>query len=341
MRDKSKSNSRELVYKTLEFNNTDRVPRQMWKLPWAENMYALEVKKILEDYPNDIVRIQGYQKIDAQTYGNQFELGEFIDHWGCKFINRQRGIVGEVKEPLIKGENWEDKDALRIPLELLEIDKEGINEFCRNTDKFVMASASPRIFERMQFIRGTETLFIDLMLRPKGMYSVIEKIHDYYCRLLNEWASTDVDALSLTDDWGSQNSLLINPELWEELFKPLYRDYIDIAHKHGKKIFMHSDGNILKILPHLIEIGLDAINSQLFCMGIEKVAQFKGQITFWGEIDRQQLLPRGSQEEIEQAVIKVKQHLWQNGGCIAQCEFGPGAKPENVYKVFETWNRLQ
>ena len=103
---------------------------------------------------------------------------------------------------------------------------------------------------------------------------------------------------------------------------------------------MHSDGNTLQIIPHLIEIGLDAINAQIFCIGIDKLAQFKGKITFWGEIDRQHLLPYATQSEIEDAVKKVFNTLWDNGGCIAQCEFGPGAMPENVYKVFETWSKM-
>jgi uroporphyrinogen decarboxylase len=142
------------------------------------------------------------------------------------------------------------------------------------------------------------------------------------------------------DDWGSQRSLLINPGLWIEIFKPMYKDYINIAHKYGKKIFMHSDGYIVDIYPHLIELGLDAVNSQIFCMGLESLKQFKGQITFWGEIDRQHLLPHGTLEDIENAVNSVKDSLWQHGGVIAQCEFGPGAKPENIYKVFETWNKI-
>lgn len=103
---------------------------------------------------------------------------------------------------------------------------------------------------------------------------------------------------------------------------------------------MHSDGNTLAIYPRLIDLGLDALNSQIFCMGVDQLEQYKGKITFWGEIDRQHLLPNGSKEDIVQAVKQVKERLWDNGGCIAQCEFGPGAKEENVYTVFETWNQL-
>ena len=103
---------------------------------------------------------------------------------------------------------------------------------------------------------------------------------------------------------------------------------------------MHSDGYILDILPDLIDAGLDAVNSQLFCMGLEQLRPFRGKITFWGEIDRQNLLPRGTVDEVRAAVRQVYDTLWNQGGCIAQLEFGPGAKPENVEAVYETWNTL-
>ena len=154
------------------------------------------------------------------------------------------------------------------------------------------------------------------------------------------WAETDVDGLFFMDDWGAQRSLLISPTMWRELFKPLYRDYIDLAHSKGKKIFMHSDGYIVDILPDLIELGIDAVNSQLFCMGLDSLEEFRGKICFWGEIDRQHLLPKGSRADIENAVKEVYDHLFHTGGVIAQCEFGAGANPDNVRAVFEAWNSL-
>lgn len=333
-------NSRELVYKTLNFDNPERAPRQKWVLPWANNHYPAELAKLHEDYPDDFDGAPGYYAEKDISEGDPTDIGESTDAWGCKFLNYQKGIIGEVKEPLIQDEEWKDVNNIHIPREWLTIDKEKINEFCKNSDKFVFGGCCPRPFEQLQFIRGTENLFIDLMLRPEGLLDFMGKMHEFYCELLTKWAETDVDGLSFMDDWGSQKSLLINPSIWEELFKPMYKDYIDIAHSHGKKIFMHSDGYILDIYPHLVELGLDAINSQLFCMPMDELVKFKGKITFWGEIDRQNLLPYGSTEEIKDAVKLVKNNLWDNGGCIAQCEFGPGAKPENVKQVFETWNEL-
>lgn len=103
---------------------------------------------------------------------------------------------------------------------------------------------------------------------------------------------------------------------------------------------MYSDGQILRIIPKLIDMGLDAINAQLFCMGLENLAQFKGKITFWGEIDRQYLIPHGTKKEIDAAVRLVYDTLWQDGGCIAQCDFGVGAKGENVHRIFEQWEKI-
>jgi uroporphyrinogen-III decarboxylase len=246
-----------------------------------------------------------------------------------------------VEEPLIKNDDWAGFNHIRIPEELLSFDRDAVNRFCESSGQFVLAGEVPRPFERLQFIRGSQNLFMDLTDPPANMKLFIDKMHDHYCRLLKKWAQTDVDALNIMDDWGSQTALLINPGLWERLFMPLYRDYIDIAKTYNKKIFMHSDGHILSIIPKLIEMGLDALNTQIFCIGIENLATFKGKITFWGEIDRQYLIPYAEPGEIDAAVDAVYDTLWHNGGCIAQCEFGPMGNPKNVRRIFERWDEKQ
>lgn len=333
--------SRELVYKTLEFENRgNRAPRQLWLLPWAEIYYGDMVKKIQRDYEADIVTAPAILKEKTIEKGDQYKIGEYVDCWGCRFENLQEGVIGEVKEALVKDEDWEDADNIHIPVEWLDFDVDAVNSFCRNTDKFVIAGCCPRPFEQLQFIRTTEELYMDLVYPPENMKKFMQKMHTFYCDLLEKWAQTDVDALNFMDDWGSQKSLLINPKTWDEYFKPMYKDFISIAKKYGKKTFMHSDGNTLDIYPRLIELGLDAFNSQIFCIGLDNLEQYKGQITFWGEIDRQHLLPEGSKQDIQNAVKEVHEKLWSNGGCIAQCEFGAGANPDNVYTVFETWNEI-
>lgn len=330
--------SRELVNRTLEFRNRDgRVPRQLWTLPWAEIHHPEKLEKLCRDFEWDIVEPPVTYREAPAVQGDPHVPGEYTDEWGCLFQNLQRGVIGEVKQPLVTGPDWEDVGNVHIPEEWLTFDRDAVNRFCSGTSKFVLAGACPRPFERLQFIRGTASLYMDLVDMPPRMREFIKRMHDFYCRLITAWAKTDVDAIRFMDDWGAQNSLLISPQMWEEIFRPLYAEYISIAKSYGKKSFMHSDGYTLPILPSLIACGLDAVNAQIFCIGVENLAPLKGKITFWGEIDRQNLLPYGTAGDIDRAVDQVYETLWADGGCIAQCEFGPGANPDNVYRVFQRW----
>jgi hypothetical protein len=330
--------SREIVHQTLAFAKPSRVPQDIWVLPIATLTHPQEAAAILRDFPPDIASVPGHERTPLPTRGNMFALGEYVDEWGCTFYNIQRGVIGEVKDPLVK--DWAtDRDRIHLPREWLTLDRDAVNRDCAATDQFVHAGFWPRPFEQLQFLRGSEELYMDLADPPAEMLDILRDMHALYCETLLLWAKTDVDALRLMDDWGSQRNLLISPKLWRELFKPMYRDYAQIAHSHGKKLFMHSDGYITAIYPDLIEIGLDAINSQIFCMGPETLSAFAGKITFWGEMDRQHRLPSGTPADIEQAVDEVHRHLWRNGGCIAHCEFGPGARPENVRAVYTSWKK--
>jgi uroporphyrinogen decarboxylase len=68
------------------------------------------------------------------------------------------------------------------------------------------------------------------------------------------------DAVAFYDDWGTQDNLIISPEMWREFFKPRYEKQFKIAHQHGLDIYFHSCGYIYDIIPDFIEIGVDMLN---------------------------------------------------------------------------------
>ena len=320
---------------TLEFNRPQRVPRDLWTLPWAEDHYPEMIQRLRREYPPDIVTAPGFYHQELPVTGSPYKRGIFVDPWGCVFENIQDGIIGEVKKPIVN--DWGQLDEVHVPREKLSIDRDCINNFCRQTDRFVKAGQLARPFEQLQFMRGTERLYMDLIDMPEGLCRMIDMMHRFYLDEMTAWAETEVDALMIMDDWGSQDSMLISPDMWRRLFKPLYREYVEVAHAQGKYLLMHSDGHIIDIYPDLIEIGVDAVNSQIFCMGVDQLAAFAGKITFWGEIDRQRMLPHGTTDEVGHAVDRVFDTLYRDGGVIAQCEFGPGADPDNVLTVFRRW----
>ncbi len=334
--------SRERVRRCLEFDRPDRVPRDLWLLPIARLEHGDEaVETFRRRWPIDFARPEVVnEKLARLREGDAYTTGGYRDEWGCVFENLQQGVIGQVKRPSL--DDWSKLSDLRLPIEVLEVEVEAVNRACAASDQFMLADCCPRPFERMQFLRGTQQLFMDLIRDPPELRELLRLIHDLNCKELEVWAGTNVDAVMVMDDWGSQQGLLIAPRQWRRMFKPLYADYVRIAHDAGKKIFLHSDGCIFAIYEDLIEIGVDAINSQLFCMDIEQIGKrFSGRITFWGEIDRQHVLPSDNPESARNAVQRLVDHLYRpQGGVIAQFELGAGVKLENAEAVFQTWQDL-
>ena len=167
-------------------------------------------------------------------------------------------------------------------------------------------------------------------------------VHEYFQKQEELWLQAEVDAIHIADDWGTQQSLLISPDMWREYFKPCYREYCEMAHRHGKLVLMHSDGYILDILDDLVEIGVDAVNSPLQCMKLADLERFRGNIAFWREIDRQYLLPFGTSEENRVAVQSIGKELFlpERTGVVAQCAWGKDIREENLFAVFDEWENF-
>jgi len=340
--------SRELVKRCLTFDSPERLPRHLWYLPWAEINYPAAMQELRRCYPDDFYGTDYYYRPSTRIKGDPYKKGRYVDEWGCVFDNLQDGIIGAVHDPLIKDiAEWKSVQPPyeQLPQGEIELRKayDAINRSYEKTDKFVIANINPRPWERYQFLRGTQNAMQDILEPELGGADLLRTIHEFYLREIEIWVKADVDAISFMDDWGAQSRLLIAPPLWREMFKPLYQDYCDLAKANGKFVFMHSDGFIEDIYPDLIEIGVDALNSQLFCMDmsvLEKMA--KGKITFWGEIDRQHILPSKNPQDGRDAVRKVARHLYDpKGGIIIQMEFGAGANPGTVLAVYEEWERVQ
>jgi hypothetical protein len=338
---------RERVKASLTFSNPDRIPRDLWALP-AIALFALpaialfrkkELDDILRRFPTDVEGSQISPGSSEVTLKNTATVGSYRDDWGSVWHVGEPGVVGEVKEPALS--SWDELKRFQPPWNTLKSkNMDYVNANCEGSQKFMLSEVTARPFERLQFLRGSENLYLDLGYNSKNLRKLVEIVHDFYIQEITLWCKSNVDAIFLMDDWGSKSSLLISPEMWRELFKPLYRNYCDLIHSYNKFVFFHSDGFIEPIFGDFIELGVDAINSQLFTMNIESLGEkYAGRITFWGEIDRQHVLPFASKGQVREAVRRVSSALQdETGGVIGQCEWGKNVSAENIAAVFEAWN---
>lgn len=330
---------RERVKACLTFNKPDRVPRDLWALPHVMLFEKDKFEKVIAKYPMDISASQLSPGWSDEVVKQTAKKGSYTDDWGSIWYVGEPGIIGEVKKPAL--EDWSKLKSFKPPYRLIENrDISYINRSYENTNNFVLSDVTARPFERLQFLRGTQNLFLDIGYDATEFHKLLEIIHEFYLADIASWCKTDVDGIFFMDDLGTNRGPLINPIVWREVFKPLYKEYCDMIHAAGKFAFFHTDGNTEKFFNDFVEIGIDAVNSQLFIMNIEELGKkFKGKITFWGEIDRQSIIPFGVPDDVKKAVMKVRRALDDgNGGVIAQCEWGKYNPIENVEAVFEAWN---
>ena len=169
---------REIFTRCLKFQYPERIPRDLWLLPWAEMQFPGKVQELKRRFPPDIVDAPWVYCPSPRVRGDAYGPGLYTDEWGSVFTNIQRGAIGEVRSPMIREiANWKDVNP---PYETLPGDRtsarERVNRFCGGTDLFTKAPCCPRPWERFQFLRGTENAMLDVMYEIPSSDDVV-RVH--------------------------------------------------------------------------------------------------------------------------------------------------------------------
>mgnify|MGYP006293345061 CR=1 FL=1 len=330
-----KNTPKQVIIDTVTFNNPARLGRDLWVLPAASQKFGDRLKKLQEEYPPDFAG-DGFE--DPMGGLQLFKVGKFTDPWGCGWENQTEGILGQVRDfPL---NDWSALENYQPPFHLIGKGFDNVEKTLAETpDKFHFA-VIPSLFHRMCWLRDPSLIFMDFYTNPDEIRQMRDMVHEYNMRHLKELLKYDYDAVFIGDDWGTQTQLFIRPEMWREFFKPCYAEYFKLGREAGNLCFMHSDGYIMEIIDDLIEIGVNALNCQVACMGVKELSEkFAGKICFWGELDRQHLLPNKTPDEIHKAAEKNLSNLaTDKGGYIMQAEINSDIPYENLKAVFDSYN---
>jgi uroporphyrinogen decarboxylase len=154
------------------------------------------------------------------------------------------------------------------------------------------------------------------------MDRVLELKINYFDTLLTE-IGDQVHIVRELDDLGSQQGLLISPEMYREFIKPRQKKLFDFIKRKapGVKILFHSCGSVYEIIPDLIEVGADILNPvQVTAASMDSLKlkkEFGSEITFWGGgVDTQEILPRGTAQQVRDEVKRRIDDLAPGGGFV-------------------------
>jgi uroporphyrinogen decarboxylase len=187
-------------------------------------------------------------------------------------------------------------------------------------DYWIVGVTVTTVFETAWALRGLEQLLLDMALEPDLADAVLEIPYRFHRAAAEELTRLGVDMIWLGDDVGAQQRMLMSPAMWRRFLKPRMAELIAAvkAINPAVKVAYHSDGNILPVIPELIEIGLDVLNPiQPASMDPAAVKKAFGQhLSFWGVIDEQHTLPFGAPADVAREVELRLQTIGRGGGLI-------------------------
>ena len=306
------------IERVLAHDGTVPVPYNLPLSPPArrkleEHYGTSEVEEHL-DLP---IRMRGTQSIKP-LYASPREYGsrvrdEFGVVWTTSEIDRGAPVGPCLSEPDLAGYTFPDAEAAYryAPLDA----------WCRaNAEHYTIIWVGD-LWERATFMCGMERLLLWVAMEPDFVRQLLDGIAAYILRTMDVlFDRFPFDGIALSDDYGTQKSMLISPDAWRRLVKPRLAQICARAKRAGRTVFLHSCGNVRAVVPDLVELGLDILHPiQPEALDVvELKRQFGRQLTFCGGLGTQSLLAHARPQEVRDEVLRLKREMGAGGGYILE-----------------------
>jgi hypothetical protein len=238
--------SKELVRSAIYFQGPERLPMDMYI-----------------SGPSDVLHAHGGEGSYRRTSdgGEAFD----VDHFGCQFAVLNNKTMGQPTNFPIK--DIKELDAYRFPDPRDEGRLGPIGTLIGdNREKYVSTSIIWfTFFERMHFLHGFTQTLEELFLEKDLMLEFADRIIEYNIAAVKELHRRypgRVDGVSMSDDWGTQDSTVISLKLFREFFMPRYKRLFGAIRDCGMDVWLHSCGYVVEFIPSFIEMGVQVLNLQ-------------------------------------------------------------------------------
>ena len=214
-----------------------------------------------------------------------------ITHWK-DYVKKPRATYSDAEwEPFLK--------------QVEEIDR---NEY------FVLPFIAPGIFEMTHYLGEIQNTLMNFFEEPEAMKDLIKYLTEWEVELAEDICKhMKPDGVFHHDDWGSQRSTFISPEMFEEFILPAYKDIYGCYKENGADLIVHhSDSYAATLDPYMIDMGISIWQGVMTTNDIPSlIKKYGGQITFMGGIDSAKIDYEGWTRDV--IAKEVKRACDENG----------------------------
>ena len=344
-------NSKERLQIALSHEEPDRVPMDLWLTPEVERMlmqdsgetdpFELRVKLGHDCLTTFVGIVASFYLSDDP---------EYIDPWGITW-RRVSYADGAGHYTEMVGRPLEGKEAKLSSYHPPDPEEpQQYEEAAQLIAKYgkthsIVGGVLGSVFEGPWYLRGMDQFLQDLLLNKDFAGQLMDLVMDFHLKAGLKLIETGCDLILAGDDVGLQDRMLISPELFREFIKPRY-GYLFGEYKRANpnvKIATHICGYVEPIIGDLIDVGVDILNPvQPLAMDPGELKKKYGKnISFWGAVDDQKVLPLGNPAEVEAEVRLRLEQLGHGGGYIlcASHNVQPTTPIDNIRAFYRAYQR--
>ena len=165
---------------------------------------------------------------------------------------------GEVYEPVVK--SWSDLDTLDLP----DLDNQEYYAHARelgasDDERFRMGFMPGWPFATVRYMRKMEQYFVDLIADRDCIDVLHDRVTSLLERVIGRFGEAGMDGIMFCEDLGVQDRLLMSPDMWRDIFRPLYERLTSKAHEYSMKVIQHSCGYNWDLIDDLCDAGIDCL----------------------------------------------------------------------------------
>ena len=248
-----------------------------------------------------------------ERFKKDFGTADYEKHYGhdIKYV--------DVAIQINKEQGSDKAHVPRVPEETMARCIKETNEL-HSQGYAVSSEYESSIYEKLKHWYGDVDTLLMPYEQPELLEKEIRRLVDWRKDVFGAYAKIGVDILWMGDDLGTQKDLVMNPEQYRQWYKSAHAEIIKHIKSVNPKVCvaLHSCGNVTKLLPDFIDIGLDVLQAvQPECMDIAFLKKEYGRnISFWGGVGAQSELVHGKPEDVSRVVKKTLEIMSPGGGYI-------------------------
>ncbi len=302
-----------------DFGRKYNIPIRYTASYYEDLTYRISANELRTAMGSDCVIVGG--GLPAGYNHLRTEDGCIVNEFGMKM--RQGPLYMEVIEhPLADASSVDEVRNFPFPDPLAEGRFDDAKKYIQKyrDDYFVIGDLELTMFEMAWHMVGLEKFMMDMAMGEPYVEALLDRVKEFSIGVGKKLVELGVDGIWTGDDFGTQDGMMISPRTWRDVFKPRFAEIFSELKSVDPDVLItyHSDGAVAAILDELVEIGMDVFNPvQPNVPGHEPESlksRLGDKLSFWGAIDQQYLLPRGSCEEIEADVAEKIRILGNAGG---------------------------